>query len=43
LSRSGKKILHVDRNAFYGGPEAALSLQDAEEWAATNDDGEFGD
>ncbi|KAL2871560.1 putative Rab geranylgeranyl transferase escort protein [Aspergillus lucknowensis] len=34
LSRSGKKILHVDKNAYYGGPEAALSLQEAHEWAS---------
>ncbi|KAL4870472.1 hypothetical protein BDV12DRAFT_166021 [Aspergillus spectabilis] len=32
LSRSGKKVLHVDKNSYYGGPEAALSLQEAEEW-----------
>jgi Rab proteins geranylgeranyltransferase component A len=32
LSRSGKKILHVDQNDYYGGSEAALSLQEAEEW-----------
>ncbi|KAF2263420.1 rab geranylgeranyl transferase escort protein-like protein [Lojkania enalia] len=33
LSRSGKKILHIDENAYYGGAEAAFSLQEAEEWA----------
>ncbi|KAF7559613.1 hypothetical protein G7046_g4547 [Stylonectria norvegica] len=33
LSRSGKKILHVDPNDFYGGPEAAFSLQEVDEWA----------
>ncbi|SPN99961.1 related to rab geranylgeranyl transferase component A [Cephalotrichum gorgonifer] len=32
LSRSGKKILHVDPNEYYGGPDAALTLQDAESW-----------
>ncbi|KAL4940255.1 hypothetical protein BDV06DRAFT_230459 [Aspergillus oleicola] len=32
LSRSGKKVLHVDKNPYYGGPDAALSLQEAEEW-----------
>lgn len=32
LSRSGKNILHVDRDECYGGSEAALSLQDADEW-----------
>ncbi|KAI9670855.1 MAG: Rab proteins geranylgeranyltransferase component A [Caeruleum heppii] len=30
LSRSGKKILHVDRNDYYGGPDAAFGLQEAE-------------
>ncbi|KAI9163177.1 Rab proteins geranylgeranyltransferase component A [Paramyrothecium foliicola] len=33
LSRSDKKILHVDTNGYYGGPEAAFSLQEVEEWA----------
>ncbi|KJZ74808.1 hypothetical protein HIM_05717 [Hirsutella minnesotensis 3608] len=33
LSRSGKNILHVDSNGYYGGSEAALSLQEADEWA----------
>ncbi|KAF1999159.1 hypothetical protein P154DRAFT_621208 [Amniculicola lignicola CBS 123094] len=33
LSRSDKKILHVDDNEYYGGTEAAFSLQEAEEWA----------
>ncbi|KAL4924746.1 putative Rab geranylgeranyl transferase escort protein [Aspergillus undulatus] len=34
LSRSGKKVLHVDKNPYYGGSDAALSLQEAEEWAS---------
>ncbi|KAH4003452.1 Rab proteins geranylgeranyltransferase [Parastagonospora nodorum] len=33
LSRSDKKILHIDENDYYGGAEAAFSLQEAEEWA----------
>ncbi|KAF2130879.1 rab geranylgeranyl transferase escort protein-like protein [Dothidotthia symphoricarpi CBS 119687] len=33
LSRSEKKILHLDENYYYGGAEAALSLQEAREWA----------
>ncbi|KAI9709947.1 MAG: Rab proteins geranylgeranyltransferase component A [Bogoriella megaspora] len=33
LSRSDKKVLHIDKNGFYGGSEAAFSLQEAEEWA----------
>ncbi|KAI4754702.1 hypothetical protein E4T52_13178 [Aureobasidium sp. EXF-3400] len=32
LSRSGKKVLHVDKDDTYGGPEAALSLKEAEQW-----------
>ncbi|KAK4042506.1 GDP dissociation inhibitor [Parachaetomium inaequale] len=42
LSRSGKKILHIDPNEFYGGPEAAFSLQDAESWVARVSDGTGG-
>ncbi|KAL4794918.1 GDP dissociation inhibitor [Aspergillus venezuelensis] len=34
LSRSNKKVLHVDKNSYYGGPDAALSLQEAEEWVS---------
>ncbi|KAG9258568.1 rab protein geranylgeranyltransferase component A [Emericellopsis atlantica] len=34
LSRSGKNILHVDANTYYGGNEAAFSLQEVDEWAA---------
>jgi len=33
LSRSGKKILHVDQHGYYGGSDAGLGLQDAEKWA----------
>jgi RAB protein geranylgeranyltransferase component A len=33
LSRSDKKILHIDENEYYGGAEAAFSLKEAEEWA----------
>ncbi|KAE9970369.1 hypothetical protein BLS_004951 [Venturia inaequalis] len=32
LSRSDKRILHVDSNDYYGGDEAAMSLQDADAW-----------
>ncbi|KAF6806892.1 rab protein geranylgeranyltransferase component A [Colletotrichum sojae] len=39
LSRSGKQILHLDPNEYYGGPEAAFSLQELEEWVAANADG----
>ncbi|EFQ32754.1 rab protein geranylgeranyltransferase component A [Colletotrichum graminicola M1.001] len=38
LSRSGKQILHLDPNEYYGGPEAAFGLQEVEEWAATHAD-----
>ncbi|KAK4232240.1 putative rab proteins geranylgeranyltransferase component A [Podospora fimiseda] len=34
LSRSNKKILHIDKNDYYGHHEAALSLQEAESWVA---------
>ncbi|SCV36106.1 related to rab geranylgeranyl transferase component A [Fusarium fujikuroi] len=36
LSRSGKNILHVDPNDFYGGSEAAFSLQETDQWAEKN-------
>lgn len=32
LSRSGKKVLHLDKNPYYGGSEAAFSLDEAQEW-----------
>ncbi|CZT13137.1 related to rab geranylgeranyl transferase component A [Rhynchosporium graminicola] len=32
LSRSDKKVLHVDQNEYYGGAEAAFSLQEVDEW-----------
>ncbi|RSL52197.1 hypothetical protein CEP53_008179 [Fusarium sp. AF-6] len=44
LSRSGKNILHVDPNDYYGGCEAAFSLQEADEWAekhSSSDDGKL--
>ncbi|EGX92360.1 rab proteins geranylgeranyltransferase component A [Cordyceps militaris CM01] len=34
LSRSGKNILHVDPEGYYGEHEAAFSLQEADIWAA---------
>ncbi|XWW96455.1 hypothetical protein V2A60_004429 [Cordyceps javanica] len=34
LSRSGKNILHVDPEGYYGENEAAFSLQEADAWAA---------
>ncbi|KAM3523097.1 hypothetical protein NHJ13051_005277 [Beauveria bassiana] len=33
LSRSGKNILHVDPEGYYGENEAAFSLQEADVWA----------
>ncbi|KAJ8605274.1 hypothetical protein MRB53_041468 [Persea americana] len=33
LSRSGKRILHLDRNPYYGGDEAALNLDEFASWA----------
>ncbi|KAF7717929.1 Uncharacterized protein PECH_002667 [Penicillium ucsense] len=32
LSRSRKKVLHLDQNSLYGGSEAAFSLDEAAEW-----------
>ncbi|KAH7037457.1 GDP dissociation inhibitor-domain-containing protein [Microdochium trichocladiopsis] len=34
LSRSDKRVLHLDPNDYYGDLEAALSLEDADAWAA---------
>ncbi|KAK5295342.1 rab geranylgeranyl transferase escort protein-like protein [Cryomyces antarcticus] len=39
LSRSGKKVLHIDSNDYYGGDEAAFSLQDAESWCKSIGEG----
>ncbi|KAI0546986.1 rab protein geranylgeranyltransferase component A [Xylaria curta] len=33
LSRSNKRIIHLDKNDFYGEHDAALSLQEADAWA----------
>lgn len=41
LSRSDKKIIHVDRNPYYGGAEAAFSLQEAQEWVDNVNKGVF--
>ncbi|KAK5019004.1 Rab proteins geranylgeranyltransferase component A [Cryomyces antarcticus] len=41
LSRSGKKVLHIDSNDYYGGDEAAFSLQDAENWCKSIGEGKF--
>ena len=39
LSRTGKKVLHIDKNDYYGGAEAALSLQETKAWAEAADKG----
>ncbi|KAI1276456.1 rab protein geranylgeranyltransferase component A [Xylaria sp. FL0933] len=36
LSRSKKRVLHLDANDFYGEHEAALSLQEADAWAQSH-------
>ncbi|KAI1417433.1 GDP dissociation inhibitor [Hypoxylon sp. FL1857] len=36
LSRSKKRILHIDPNDYYGEHEAAFSLQEADSWAAAH-------
>jgi RAB protein geranylgeranyltransferase component A len=35
-SWSGKKVLHVDKNTFYGSHWAALSLNEIDTWAQHN-------
>ena len=32
LSRSGKQVLHVDKNRYYGGPDAALTADELSVW-----------
>ncbi|KAL1606614.1 Rab proteins geranylgeranyltransferase component A [Paraconiothyrium brasiliense] len=41
LSRSDKKILHIDQNPYYSGSAAAFSIAEAEEWVAKVNDGVF--
>ncbi|KAF3942391.1 hypothetical protein ABW19_dt0207641 [Dactylella cylindrospora] len=33
LARAGKKVLHIDKNPYYGDEYAALSLEELETWA----------
>ncbi|ERF73839.1 hypothetical protein EPUS_05544 [Endocarpon pusillum Z07020] len=33
LSRSHKRVLHIDQNRYYGGTEAAFSLEEASKWS----------
>ncbi|KAI2620515.1 GDP dissociation inhibitor [Hypoxylon sp. NC1633] len=40
LSRSKKRILHIDPNDYYGEHEAAFSLQEADSWIAVHAEGE---
>lgn len=35
-SRIGKKVLHVDRNMYYGGNWSTFNLKDLEEWLAAH-------
>ncbi|KAI1801683.1 GDP dissociation inhibitor-domain-containing protein [Daldinia bambusicola] len=39
LSRSNKRVFHLDPNDYYGEHEAAFSLQEADSWAASHADG----
>lgn len=41
LSRSGKKVLHMDSNQYYGGPDAAFSFDEAQEWVTEVTQGMF--
>ena len=34
LARAGDRVLHVDRNAYYGGSGAGFSLEKLQAWAA---------
>ncbi|KAF3917977.1 hypothetical protein ABW21_db0201067 [Orbilia brochopaga] len=36
LARAGKKVLHVDKNSYYGDEYAALSLAELEAWATSS-------
>jgi RAB protein geranylgeranyltransferase component A len=31
-ARAGKKVIHIDKNAFYGSHWAALSITDLDQW-----------
>lgn len=42
MSRSGKNIIHVDQNEYYGAAEAAFSLQEVDEWIASNGEPLYG-
>jgi RAB protein geranylgeranyltransferase component A len=33
LAKSGRSVLHLDENSYYGGSEASLSLEELYEWA----------
>lgn len=39
LSKSDKKVLHIDKNDYYGGSEAALSLEEAVRWTERIENG----
>ncbi|KAK6350341.1 Rab proteins geranylgeranyltransferase component A [Orbilia brochopaga] len=39
LARAGKKVLHVDKNPYYGDEYAALSLAELEAWATNTRSG----
>ena len=43
MSRSGKRILHIDKNDYYGQADAAFSLQEAEDFAKQVDGANSGD
>ena len=38
----GQEGTHIDKNDYYGGAEAAFSLQEAEEWVKKVNEGLFG-
>jgi RAB protein geranylgeranyltransferase component A len=40
LAKSGRTVLHVDEQAYYGSSEAILSLKEVIEWASSNSSSE---
>lgn len=42
LSRSSKNVIHLDPNPYYGGAEAAFSLQEVDEWIESKNEPFYG-
>ena len=41
LARAGKSVVHVDRNAYYGGPQASLTSTDLRAWLTEHANQDF--